>query len=216
VGSAGDTCQQWKNSRGEVVTLVSTMLGYKYVERWLGDTWEFYQPGLGLQGKVTVHNSARLVWPHWLVSGYPSIPEITSAIAQSRDLVVEGQGTDADRVVWSLRCQPTLGKSAFSDNMLLQTGWRVMLLKSTGLPARIQPSSPDAGMRGISISEIRPIDPPTGAEWRSLAGPVTATRNLTLDCDAAAPDTVKAAVIRVRAVLDEYRQSQYPRTAAPM
>jgi hypothetical protein len=219
-GSPGDTCDQWQNSQGEVVTRVKSMFGTQYVERWQGETWEFYHPGLALQGKVTVRNVARLTCPHWLISGYPTVQEIATALATANDCVVEGSGPDAGEDVWVLRCKPNLfGKGGLSTRAqppFLTDEWRLMIPHSTRLPNRIFPSgSNSTSMSGISLASVRASSPPVQADWRSLAGPVRVAKQKHYTCDVANPASVEAVVKELRMQFQAYQRTQYPMNPNP-
>jgi hypothetical protein len=218
-GTPGETCRQFKNDQGEVVTHVRTMLGYQYVERWQGDVWEYYHHGLGLQGRVEVRNSARLRYPHWLVSGYPSVPEVAAAVRAAEGHVVEGSGSDPNGEVWVLRCRPTVLSPTEAPPAeapgLLSAEWRVMLLQDSDLPTRIMPASMEnSAMSGISLSSIRSASPPAGADWRRLVGVPAVKRRHSFTCNAAEPESVRRVTQAIRGEFAAYQRHRYPQATS--
>jgi hypothetical protein len=168
---------------------------------------------------LVLRNAESLTCPHWLVSGYPSIQELAAAISTAQDPVVEGSGMDSAGEVWVLRCRPTVLRQGMQmapgPQAMLTSDWRVMLLHTTGLPARIQPTDPESGMRGVVVSSLQRATPPTAKDWRLLAGPVKVRRTRALECDAAVPGSVESATASVRAEFAAYMRSQFPVQRTP-
>jgi hypothetical protein len=219
VGSPGDTCSQWGKRDGDVVTSVQTMLGTHYVERWHGNTWEFYHPGLELQGKVTVRNLERLSCPHWLISGYPSVPELVEAIGGASDLVVEGVGEQFGEQVWVLNAKPNLlaadTLSKRGQPPLLGAEWRIFVSQTTRLPSNIVPAVEMRSSAGISLTSIGALSSPAPSDWRELAGRVKVSRRKSWECDAARPAGIERILKQLRAEFLAYNQSQYPMNPNP-
>jgi hypothetical protein len=97
----------------------------------------------------------------------------------------------------------------------MKSEWRVMVQKSNDLPAKVMPATPGGGMDGISLSSVRPSAPPTGKDWRLLAGDVKVRRTKTLECDAASPASVRKVTQAIRAEFTAYLRTQYPTANAP-
>jgi hypothetical protein len=175
---------------------------------------------MGLQSKVVVRNADRLPSPHWLVTGYPTVPELVKSLSTASDLVVEGSGPQDGEEVWVLKCRPNLvGEGSLSARMqplLLTQEWMVMVPHSTRLPRRIFPvGSSGPQMSGIVLSSARPAEQPSGAEWRKLAGPIKVTRRRSYTCDAAKPAEVERVIKEIRDEFRAYQKTLFPRNPMP-
>lgn len=221
MGGGPQACRQWYSRDGAFILAASDQMGFRHVERWEGQTWDYYQPGVDLQVRMTLRNLDRAPYARWLITGFPSLGDLVRTIQDATETRVTGAAMTETGRQWIVDCRPrrlaTPAGAGEQDRAFLENAfgrpWRVWLSETTSLPAHVIIGPETEQPFRVGIAAVKSGTPTLPADWRDVLGSGTKVRaRLSLQVDVPSAESRAAARAAIQGRVGLWQRSMYART----